>query len=492
MPDNNVRADDDVCQLQARIAELEAEVAELRLQAASGVHEYAPMLGMILEMSAALRITRDVPTVLALMEEQAPLLFSSATRALIYLADGERMLALHTQYAHDLPTLRIEVGQGIAGRGALAPRAMLFVGNELAKSLAELSSEQKELLQRHMGDLWPPQSAIAASMRVHENLVGVLVLYNFAERDDLRSFDLPFVQALADLGAVAIVDARQQADLSQARALHARAQAQLDSAQAQLLQSARLAAVGELSASVAHEINNPLYAARNSLFLTARKLPPDSDAREYVQLAQDELGRIARIISRMRDFYRPTRAELEPTDINQLLDETLALVQTHLRHGHVQVAFDPDPQLPPLIVSADQIRQVVLNLILNACDAMASRGGTLTVRSAAVDGRMQNGVETPHSGLSHFASEVVVTINDTGVGIPPEIVSQLFTPFFTTKPQGTGLGLAISGHIVTQHGGHISVDSTPGKGSTFTVHLPLEGPVGSLINTNETGARLDV
>jgi Signal transduction histidine kinase regulating C4-dicarboxylate transport system len=472
-------------QLQARIAELEGQLAQLQAQTDDGHSlaferaSYAPLLGMLLEISAALRITHDVPTVLELIEQKVPLLFNASTRVLIFLADEKQNLVLRTLTAADEKII-LEPGKGIAGRGYLAPRAMLFAGPILKDALADLSDEQQQVFRELFNKAWPPTSAIAASLRVHEQLVGVLVLHTTLEHAPFSTFELPFVQALADLAAVAIVDAQQRADLNHIRDMHARAQAQLDNAQIQLLQSARLAAVGELSASVAHEINNPLYAARNSLFLATRKLPADSDALEYVQLAQDELGRIARIISRMRDFYRPTREELAPTDINQLLEETLALVQTHLRHGHVQVEFLPDTQLPPLIVSADQIRQVMLNLILNACDAMSARGGTLTVQSMAVDGRLPKGAPpVPNVGVSHFATEVLVSIRDTGVGIPQEIIDQLFTPFFTTKPNGTGLGLAISGHIVTQHGGHIEVSSTPGQGSVFTVHLPIEGPAAN-------------
>jgi two-component system NtrC family sensor kinase len=472
-------------QLQARIAELEGQLSQFQAQDDLAHHQaferaaYAPLLGMLLEISAALRITYDVPTVLELIEQKVPLLFNSSTRALIFLADEHKKLVLRTLTPAD-EKIVFEPGKSIAGRGYLAPRAMLFAGAILEEAQADLNDDQIQIFQDLFEEDWPPNSAIAASLRVHEHLVGVLVLYNSQDDSPFSTFELPFVQALADLAAVAIVDAQQRADLTHIRAMHARAQAQLDNAQIQLLQSARLAAVGELSASVAHEINNPLYAARNSLFLAVRKLPTNSDALEYVQLAQDELGRIARIISRMRDFYRPTRAELAPTDINQLLEETLALVQTHLRHGHVQVEFLPDTQIPPVIMSADQIRQVMLNLILNACDAMSARGGTLTVQSVAVDGRLPQGAQQlPNMGVSHFATKVLVIIRDTGVGITQEIIEQLFTPFFTTKAHGTGLGLAISGHIVTQHGGHIDVSSTPGQGSVFTVHLPIEGPAAN-------------
>jgi two-component system NtrC family sensor kinase len=220
-----------------------------------------------------------------------------------------------------------------------------------------------------------------------------------------------------------------------------------------MLQAARLAAVGQLAASIAHEINNPLYAARNCLYLLSEDLPPDLKESEYLMIARDQLSRIAGIIERMRDFYRPSRGDLAPTDLNQLLEGTLALAGLNTRHAAIEVIFAPFADLPPVLGNADQLRQVFLNLILNAIDAMP-QGGTLTVRTLA------------------GASVVVTEIEDSGVGIPDDIRLRLFEPFFTNKPNGTGLGLSISAHIVTQHGGQIEVDSVAGQGSTFRIVLP--------------------
>src|SRR5262249_6577033 len=171
--------------------------------------------------------------------------------------------------------------------------------------------------------------------------------------------------------------ARRRA-LPQTRARQAGPQARPSMARAQLLQSAKLAAVGELAASIAHEINNPLYAARNSLYLVEQDLLPDAPQRPFLALAQTELGRIARIISRMRDFYRPSRTELEPTDVNAVIVDTIELLQTHLRHGSITVVTDLAAGLPLIIAHTDQLRQVILNLMLNACDAMPA-GGMLRV-----------------------------------------------------------------------------------------------------------------
>jgi two-component system NtrC family sensor kinase len=174
-----------------------------------------------------------------------------------------------------------------------------------------------------------------------------------------------------------------------------------------------------------------------------------------MNMARDQLARIATIIERMHDFYRPARGELAPYDLNRGLEETLELAALNLRKLPIKMIFTPDPALPPVICDSDQLRQVFLNLILNAIDAMPD-GGTLTVRTEA------------------GPTMALVEIADTGVGITPEVRERLFEPFFTTKPSGTGLGLSISAHIVTQHGGQLLVESQEGQGSTFRVVLPYQ------------------
>jgi two-component system NtrC family sensor kinase len=343
---------------------------------------------------------------------------------------------------------------------------MLMVGPELELALSELDATQRAKVEQLLQP-WPPLSALLAPLRIDEQRIGALVIYGGTDAHLFHPRDLPFVQALADLVAIAIAEMRQreqaallQRDLHQSQSLHAEAQARLNSAQAQLLQSAKLAAVGELAATVAHEINNPLYAARNSLYLIQQDLQPEAPQQPFLEVAQKELGRIARIITRMRDFYRPTRAELEPTDINAVLAETVELIQMHLHHNSVVVVTDTDANLPKLLAHADQIRQVLLNLMLNACDAMP-HGGELHVATALLP------------APSDQAARIAVRVSDTGIGIPAEHLQRLFEPFYTTKPQGTGLGLAISAHIVSQHGGHITVESTVGQGTTFMFTLPV-------------------
>ena len=296
----------------------------------------------------------------------------------------------------------------------------------------------------------------------HEHAVGVLVLVRDRGDGPFARDACSTLRGLANIAAAAIVEehgrqtaatlAREVAQLEE----HQRTlQERLNSVEAGMLQTARLAAVGQLAASVAHEINNPLYAARNGLYLIEDDLPPDVRQSPYWNMIGEQLTRIAGIIERMRDFYRPPRGELVPYNINQLLEETLALAELNLRNGTVQIIFAPAPDLPRVQCNGDQLRQVFLNLVLNAIDAMPN-GGTLTVRTIAAP------------------TLAMVEIEDTGIGIAPDVRAHLFEPFWTDKPNGTGLGLSISAHIVTQHGGQIEVDSAPGDGATFRMVLPYQ------------------
>jgi signal transduction histidine kinase len=156
----------------------------------------------------------------------------------------------------------------------------------------------------------------------------------------------------------------------------------------------------------------------------------------------------------MLDFYRPTTEKQKPTDLNVLLENTLALVHKRLQHSHIHVHTELDPGLAPVYAVPDHIKQVMLNLVLNALEAMP-HGGDLTIKTSQ-----------PSAGW------VDLTVRDTGPGIESDDMAHLFEPFYTTKPRGTGLGLSISYDLVARHGGQILVDSIPGKGTAFTVHLP--------------------
>lgn len=256
-------------------------------------------------------------------------------------------------------------------------------------------------------------------------------------------------QAFADQAALAIANARLYADLQQRLD-------ELQRTQAQLVQSAKMAAVGELAAGVAHELNNPLTSILGFAELVSRNIKADDPIRGDLQVISDEARRARDIVRGLLDFSQQANAIQEKADVNKVMQETIALVRQQLKNHHVQLMEGYARDLPPVMLSVNRMKQVFLNLITNALHAMPD-GGTLAVTTERVEG------------------EVAIRIADTGVGIPAENLPRIFEPFFTTRPvgQGTGLGLAVSLGIVREHGGRITVESEEGVGSRFTVWLPV-------------------
>ena len=278
-----------------------------------------------------------------------------------------------------------------------------------------------------------------------------------------------------------------------------RAHEALKVTQSRMVQSEKLAGLGQMVAGVAHEINNPLAFVSNNVAVLQRDLAElldvlglyergevglgscdpallgeIRDRRERVDLdytignlprlldrTRDGLGRIQQIVKDLRIFARLDEGILNEVDLNEGVSSTITIVQGHAKKKRVQIEKDLGP-LPAMTCFGAKLNQVVMNLVMNAIDA-CPEGGTVTVRTRAED----DGVR--------------LDVVDTGSGIPPEIRERIFDPFFTTKPVGvgTGLGLSISYGIVQDHGGKIEVDSTPGQGSRFTVRLPTRIAVGS-------------
>ena len=230
----------------------------------------------------------------------------------------------------------------------------------------------------------------------------------------------------------------------------------------QLMQADKLAGMGRLIASVAHELNNPLQTIENCLYLTEQKVTPDSPIHQYVEMAASETTRLSNLVAQLRELYRPrSGGNRQPVNLLRLIDEVQALVALQVAERHVVWQYAPGGA-EAVVVSGvgDQLKQVFINLAQNAVEAMQPAGGALAVAVA----------------LSADERQVGVAFRDTGPGIAPENIQRLFEPFFTTKSTGLGLGLAISHDIVQQHGGRLTVESQVGHGATFTVWLPLSRP----------------
>ncbi len=228
----------------------------------------------------------------------------------------------------------------------------------------------------------------------------------------------------------------------------------------QLVQAGKLAAMGRMVASVAHELNNPLQTIRNCLFLVREEIEGYPESEGYLDMALNEIDRLARLVQQLREVYRPeSSARLQRIDLCRLLEETRQVTSPHLERNRVRWVSLPASGPVWVLGSADQLKQVFLNLCLNAVDAMQPEGGTITLRM----------------DVGHSPGRVAVVLEDTGHAIDPDHLPLLFDPFFTTKETGMGLGLPISYDIVRRHDGEIEVQSQAGQGTSFTVWLPLAG-----------------
>jgi signal transduction histidine kinase len=234
----------------------------------------------------------------------------------------------------------------------------------------------------------------------------------------------------------------------------------LRQAQEDLIRSERLAATGKMTAQLSHEINNPIHNIQSLLETTLRKVNGNEQARELVGIALEEVTRMAKLTRQMLDFYRGSVSamEYEPVDLKSLLVESVRMNEEPLARQGIDILLNTPPRLPLVAGSRDKLKQVFLNLILNARDAMPA-GGTLTITARASNGA------------------AIITLSDTGTGIPPENLNRIFDAFFTTKKEvsGVGLGLSVTYGIIQQHKGSIRVTSVVGKGTTFTIELPTTG-----------------
>jgi signal transduction histidine kinase len=294
------------------------------------------------------------------------------------------------------------------------------------------------------------KSELAMPVKIGNEILGLLDIHQIPPKR-LSKRDIQLVNAVADQLAIALQKAtlyeELQISLQQEKAVRN-----------QLVQNERLAVMGRLLASVSHELNNPLQAIQNALFLLREEKGISEQGLLDLNIVLAESERMASMIDRLRATYRPTQAEdFHQTQLNNIVEDVYALIATHLRHNEITFEFHPDSALPTVPALADQLRQVVLNLLMNAVEAMAT-GGVLKVCTNYI---REN-------------DEVLLTVSDTGTGIHETIMPHIFEAFITNKESGTGLGLTITYDIITKHRGRITAENNHDKGATFNVWLPLE------------------
>lgn len=293
------------------------------------------------------------------------------------------------------------------------------------------------------------RSEMAVPIKAGNQLLGILDIQQ-SETKNFTRRDLQLVGIVADQLAASLQKAELYENLQQSLE-------QEKTVRNQLVQNERLAIMGRLLASVSHELNNPLQAIQNALFLLREEQGISDMGRNDLEIVLSESERMAGLIERLRSTYRPFQAEdFQPLQLNGIIEDVYALIATHLRKNQITFQFHPDPQLPIISALPDQIRQVALNLLLNAVEAMTN-GGSLIVRTQFLP----------------EMNEVLLIVTDSGDGIAPTILPMIFDPFVTNKQKGTGIGLTISHDIILKHNGRITAENNPERGATFKVWLPV-------------------
>jgi signal transduction histidine kinase len=401
------------------------------------------------ELAALLRATQtvmaglDLKVILERIVTEASRI-AGVPHVTAYLADREAgILRPGATTGGRLPDhFEIPLGTSFSGTAATTGQP-LFVADTR-------DDPRKMLTDRDRGfDL---RTYLGLPIMVRGEAVGVLAFYTEAPRE-YGEAEIAYLASFADQAAIAIENARLYETLRKSHE-------ELLAAQAERVRSARLAAVGELAAGIAHETRNPLGAISHATETLQRSLDLRGEDAELLEIIRREAARLNEIVSDFLTFGRPRPLALQETDLGGLIkDVLLAIEQDERCHRAMRFETTVDPALPRLALDPHHMSQVLWNLYLNAAQAMPG-GGILRTRVAL--GRGPDGGEA-----------VVLEISDTGPGIPPEAERRLFEPFFTTKPDGTGLGLPIARRIVEEHGGTLTLGPGPAGGTLARIRLPL-------------------
>jgi PAS domain S-box-containing protein len=368
----------------------------------------------------------------------------------LHATELEHMVARRTAALQDSEArFRAIFNESALGIALVNLHGQLIITNPALRQILGYSGE--ELAQLSLRELTYPEDASVDEGLLRQVIQGELSNYQAEKR---------FVDKTGQPVPVSLTVSRiQHAEgLSTFAVLLMEDITERKEAEATLIQAEKLAVTGRLAASLTHEINNPLQSVIGCLSLSKEIAAEGENVTRYIDVAHAEVRRAADIVSRLRDLNKPTReADQIPTNLSELMDQVLLVTEKRRRDRHITLHWSPPPDLPKVPIVPDRIRQVYLNLVLNALDAMSDEG-ELTIEMERT---------TAPAGVRTL-------VQDNGVGIPEDRLARLFEPFASKKAQGMGLGLYVSNNIVEQHEGQISVETELGQGTTFSVWLPME------------------
>ena len=309
------------------------------------------------------------------------------------------------------------------------------------------------------------KSFAAVPLLSREKVLGGIAADNLVSQRSITEKKLQSLMIFANQAALALENALMYEELrafsSQLGERVKRATLELEETQRQLFQSEKLAALGKLSAGIAHEIRNPLTSIKILIHSLVDEMATPASREKDLAVIETEIEQVNKIIKQFLDFARPRPPSLEPIDVRKVLEETLALIVYEMEAQEVLLEREYAPGLPPVPMDREQMKQVFLNLLLNAIQAM-EQGGKLKVATALKH-------PVPGANRGSFAK---ISFQDTGKGIPEDVKGKVFEPFYSTKEGGIGLGLSIAQRIVEEHGGEIGLESSPGKGTVFYLTIP--------------------
>lgn len=289
---------------------------------------------------------------------------------------------------------------------------------------------------------------ICVPLVVEGDAIGVICADNAYNRKPITEEQVELLSIFASRVALAFANAETYRKLWEKNQ-------QLKETRERLIRSERLAVIGNMAAYIAHEIRNPLVTIGGFARILMREYADHKKVKQHTEIITEEVNRLEKILANIMDFSKPIETVKTLIQINELLENTCYLMGPYLKSAHIQVSKKFDPSIPKIIVDQTQMKQVFLNLIKNAAESM-TQGGKLTVESMTED------------------EYIKIDFTDTGEGMTPEILQNLFTPFFTTKVDGTGVGLAVSQKIIDDHNGFIKIKSVPKEGTTFSISLPIK------------------
>lgn len=300
------------------------------------------------------------------------------------------------------------------------------------------------------------RSTLCVPIKTKDRILGIIHVDTLEKVMGFSQEELELLAAMGHQIGIAVENAKLVTDLKKANV-------EIKDQQAKLIEAEKLTLLGKIAGGVAHEINNPIMSILGFTGMACKRLQDAVPAPEkvnecihYLNVVQEEAHRCIQIVESISQFYRRKQSAMAPIRIEKVIEAALSIAKLHMNQGHIEIVTHLSPDLPPILANQGLLQQVLVNILLNARDAM-EKGGVLSVAT---------GFENP--------PWVTIRISDTGCGIKPEDIQRIFTPLFTTKGEGkgTGLGLSISQDIIKSHNGAIEVESVPGKGTTFIIRLP--------------------